>query len=313
VGCAVPAGRRAGRAGRALTATVLLAGAGGDLGERTAAALVARGATVRALTRPTASPTKRAHLTSLGLEVVAADYADAAALQRACAGVDVVVSTVSGLRPVVVGAQTQLLDAAVAAGVPRFVPSDYAADYRRLPAGTNRNLELRREFMHRLDAAPVQATSVLVGAFADMLTGQAPLVLFSRRRVLYWHDADQLLDFTTKDDTAAYTAEVALDPTTPRFLQVAGSSVSARELAATTTELSGDRFRPTYAGSIGFLRTMARIGRAASRDDEALYPAWQGMQYFDSMFSGDGKLHDLANDRYGVRPWTSAAEVLAAR
>ncbi|QXG77702.1 NmrA family NAD(P)-binding protein [Modestobacter sp. L9-4] len=294
-------------------ATVVLAGASGDLGERLAVALVDRGATVRALTRPGASVAKTAHLESLGLEVVPVDYAEAAALRAAVTGGDVVVSALSGLRPVVIDAQTQLLTAAVAAGVPRFVPSDWSADYRRLPVGTNRNLELRREFMARLDAAPVQATSVLVGAFGDMLTGQAPLVLFGRGRVLYWHDADQLLDFTTKDDAAAFGAEAALDPTAPRWLEVAGSSVSSRDLAATMTELTGETYKPQYAGGIGFLRTAARIGRLVSRDREALYPAWQGMQYFDGMFSGDAKLRAVDNDRYGVRHWTSAAEVLSSR
>ncbi|GAB4081011.1 NmrA family NAD(P)-binding protein [Modestobacter muralis] len=293
--------------------TVLLAGASGDLGERIATALVARGATVRALTRSGASVAKTAHLESLGLQVVAADYADAPALRAAATGADVVVSALAGLRPVVLDAQTQLLTAAVSAGVPRFIPSDYSADYRRLPAGTNRNLELRREFMTRLDTAPLQATSVLVGAFADMLTGQAPLVLFGRGRVLYWHDADQPLDFTTKDDAAAFTAEAALDPTTPRFLEVAGSTVSSRDLARTMTELTGEPYKPQYAGGIGFLRTIARVGKLASRDRTALYPAWQGMQYFDTMFSGDGTLQAVDNDRYGVRHWTSAAEVLAAR
>ena len=293
--------------------TVLLAGASGDLGERIARALVGRGATVRALTRAGASAAKVAHLESLGLDVVPVDYADAATLTAAAEGADCVVSALSGLRPVVVDVQTQLLDAAVAAGVPRFVPSDWSADFRRLPPGTNRNLELRREFAARLDRAPIRATSVLVGAFADMLTGQAPLVLFARGRVLYWRDADQRLDFTTKDDTAAYAAEVALDSDAPRYLEVAGDSVSARDLAATMTELSGRRFRPTYAGPIRLLRTAARIGRAVSRDEEALYPAWQGMQYFDSMFSGDATLRARDNDRYGERRWTTAREVLAAR
>jgi len=294
-------------------ATILLAGASGDLGGRIARALVLRGATVRALTRPGASAEKLDRLTSLGLTVVEADYDDAEALQRACTGVDCVVSAVSGLRPVIVGAQTQLLHAAVAAGVPRFIPSDYSADYRDIPAGSNRNLEQRREFSRRLDQAPIRATSILSGAFADMLTGAAPLILFKRNRVLYYHDADQLMDFTTKDDTAAYTADAALDPEAPRFLEVAGDSVSARGLAQVMTELSGDRYRVTYLGGLRSLRLLVRISKLASRKPDELYPVWQGMQYFDSMFSGDAKLGDTANDRYGDRRWTSAREVLAHR
>jgi hypothetical protein len=42
--------------------------------------------------------------------------------------------------------------------------------------------------------------------FADLLVGPAPVVLFPLRRVVYWCDADQPLDFTTIDNTAAFTA-----------------------------------------------------------------------------------------------------------
>jgi len=137
--------------------------------------------------------------------------------------------------------------------------------------------------MERLNQAPITATSILNGAFADMLTGTAPLILFNRNRVLYWHDADQEMDFTTMDDAAAFTAEAALDADAPRFLQVAGDHVSARDLAGIMTELTGTRFRLTYCGGIGFLRRMARIGKALAPKPGPVYPAWQGMQYFDNI------------------------------
>ena len=65
---------------------------------------------------------------------------------------------------------------------------------------SNRNFEVRREFASELDAAPIRATSVLYGAFTDILTGEAPLILFKQHRVLFWSSADQILDFTTRDD-----------------------------------------------------------------------------------------------------------------
>jgi len=292
--------------------TVLLAGASGDLGARTAHALVSRGATVRALTRAGAAPDKLAGLRELGAEPVQADYGDPAALRGAVEGADVVVSTVNGVRDVMIGAQTQLLEAAVAAGVPRFVPSDFSADYRRIAPGSNRNFELRRDFARVLDRAPIQASSVLNGAFADMLTGQAPLVLVKAGRVLYWSDADQPLDFTTKDDTAAFTADVALDHAAPRYLEVAGDVVTARQLAETMTELTGRQFRPTWAGTTGLVAGMAKGMRAVRKGDDEPFPAWQGMQYLDAMFSGVAKLGPLDNDRYGQRTWTTARDVLAA-
>lgn len=293
--------------------TVLVAGATGDLGRRVVRELLARGAGVRVLTRPASSAADRLFGGTEGVVVTRASYGDPAALRDAVRGVDVVVSTVSGVRDVIVDAQTALLEAAVAEGVPRFVPSDYSADYRSLPPRSNRNLEFRREFAGVLDASPIRATSVLNGAFADMLTGQAPIVLADRGLVLFWSDADQVLDFTSKDDTAAVTAAVALDASAPRYVEVAGDRVTARELARTMSSLTGESFRVQWAGTTGLLSAMSKGMRRFSRETDEAFPAWQGMQYLVSMYSGDGQLRRVDNDRWGEgREWTSTRDVLAA-
>jgi uncharacterized protein YbjT (DUF2867 family) len=296
-----------------MSQSIVIAGATGDLGERIARALLEQDVEVRVLTRSASDPGTSDALRSLGAKILPVDYADAEELKSAVGGADAVVSALSGLAPVILDSQTRLLMAAVAAGVPRFIPSDYSLDHTTIKDRSNRNLQLRRDFRTILDAAPIRATSVLNGAFADMLTGVAPLVLFGRRRVLYWHDADQPMAFTTKDDVAAYTARAALDPEAPRFLRIAGDTVSSRDLATIMTGISGEPYRLLYAGSIGSLRLMARAGQAFAGSSEDLYPAWQGMQYFGNMFSGDGAFSSLDNDRYGSRTWTSAREVLAER
>jgi len=293
-----------------VTTTVLVAGATGDLGGRIVRALRTHDTRVRVLTRGSSPAAER--LAADDVDVVSAAYTDHDALTSALAGVDVVVSAVSGTRAVIVDAQRALLRAAVEAGVERFVPSDYAADYRSVTPGTNRNFELRREFAAHLDAAPIRATSVLNGAFTDMLTGQAPLILFDRQRVLYWSSPDQLLDFTTKDDVARTVAHVALDPAAPRVVEVAGDRVTSRTIADTMSQLTGTPFRLQWAGTVGTLSAMARVGRRLSKagDDEP-FPAWQGMQYFVSMFSGEAELHHVDNQRYGDQQWTTVRDVLA--
>ncbi|MDQ0736558.1 NmrA family NAD(P)-binding protein [Arthrobacter agilis] len=293
--------------------TIAVAGATGDLGERIARALIAQDAEVRVLTRTTGDSAATDALRSLGAKIVPVDYADTDELKGAVGGANAVVSALSGLAPVILDRQTRLLMAAVATGVPRFIPSDYSLDHTTIKDRSNRNLQLRRDFRSILDAAPIRATSVLNGAFADMLTGVAPLILFGRKRVLYWRDADQPMAFTTKDDVAAYTAHAALDPDAPRFLRIAGDTVSSRDLATIMTGISGEQYRLLRAGGIGALRLMARVGQAFSGTSDDLYPAWQGMQYFGNMFSGDGAFHALDNDRYGLRAWTSAREVLQDR
>ena len=293
-------------------ATIVVAGATGNLGGRIVKALGERGARVRALVREGAAREKLQRLQELGATILSADLNNTSEVTKACSGASCVVSTLQGLRDVIVETQTALLDAAIKAEVPRFIPSDYSIDFTKFPYGENRNLDLRREFHKGLDKSSISATTVFNGAFADMLTGQMPLVLFKLKRVLYWGDADQRMDFTTMDDTAAFTARAALDPSTPRFLRIAGDQLSARELAVAVTEVTGEKFRVFRAGSLGMLGTLIKIVRTMAPGENELYPAWQGMQYMRNMFDGRAKLEPLDNDRYpGIR-WTKARDVLSA-
>lgn len=290
---------------------ITLAGATGNLGGRVCRALLERGAGVRAIVRRGSAPDDVEALRRHGAVIAEVDYANAAELSAACAGGSCVLSAMSGLRDVIVDAQTLLLDVAVKAGVPRFIPSGFCIDFTKLAPGTNRNLDLRREFRARLDKAPVGATSILNGAFTDMLTGQAPIILYKFKRVLSWGSADQLMDFSSIDDTAAFTASAALDASTPRFLRIAGDQVNARGLMAAATDVTGDEFRLFRAGGLGRLEVVIKFARALFPARGELYPPWQGMQYVHNMFSGRAKLASLDNDRYSRTRWTTARDVLA--
>jgi uncharacterized protein YbjT (DUF2867 family) len=295
------------------SAPIVLAGATGALGLLIAHHLRRRGATVRALVRPQSLSSAEAESLRLqGVEVIAVEYDSVVALTQACTDASCVISALSGLRDIIVDTQTRLLKAAVAAGVPRFIPSDFSADFTRLPEGSNRNFDLRREFQRRLDKAPIRATSILNGMFMDLLTGQAPVVLSGPRRVLYWGDADQPLDFTTMVNTADYTAAAALDATTPRYLRVAGQVASARQLRAEASVATGKEFKLFRAGSLGFLATMTKITRTLAPAKDEVFPPWQGMQYLHNMLSGQAKLAEpLDNARYPDIRWTQVREVLA--
>ncbi len=291
---------------------LVLAGATGDLGGRIAAALGRRGVAYRAILRPGTSAAIRARLEASGATAIEADYDDAAALRRACDGASCVISALNGLEPVMIGMQGKLLDAAVEAGVARFIPSDFSLDFTKTRPGDNRNMDVRRAFMARVNATPIQATSVLNGAFADLLTGQAPIVLHKQRKILYWGSADQPLDFTTKDDVANYVVDVAQDAASPRFLRIAGASVSPRQLAEIMTDLTKERFGLFRPGGIGLLGVLIAVARALTPKNDAVFPAWQGMQYLRDMASGRGKLQPIDNDRYGKKAWKSARDVLAS-
>ncbi|WP_299987648.1 aromatic alcohol reductase [uncultured Pontibacter sp.] len=295
------------------TPVIVLAGGTGDLGGRIARSLLEKGAQVRALVRPKSDADKVDSLSRLGAIICEVDYHDAAALARACEGANCVVSALSGLHYVMVGIQTLLLRAAVAAGVPRFIPSDFAIDFTKLPSGNNRNLDLRKEFKEHLDKAPIAATSILNGMFTDLLTGQAPVVLFPIKRIMYYGDPNQLMDFTTIQNTAEYTAAAALDPSTPRYLRIAGDVLSANGLREAATRATGEEFSLLRVGRVGLLSAIIKVTKALTPSSKEVFPAWQGMQYMRDMFTGLPKLEPLDNDRYPEIKWTSVAEVLATR
>ena len=292
--------------------SVVVAGVTGNLGERIVLALHKRGAAVRGLVRQGTAPAKIARLQTLGVTVVEVDFKDVAQMAQACSGAACVISALAGLGRVILDAQTVLLDGAVQARVPRFIPSDYSIDLTKLPVGSNRNLDLRREFHARLATRPIAATSIFNGAFTDMLTGQDPFILFKLRRVLAWGNPDQAMSFTTVDDTAEFTAAAALDSSAPRFLHIAGDQISARGLVAVMDGVSGKKFKLFRPGGLGLLAAIIKFTRAVMPESEDLYPPWQGMQYMHNMFSGRALPERLDNDRYGARPWTTARDVLVA-
>jgi uncharacterized protein YbjT (DUF2867 family) len=295
------------------TPIVVVAGATGNLGGRIVEALLRREAHVRALVRPGARPDALERLRQPGVAIAAVDLSAISDVAAASRGASCVVSALQGLRDVIVDVQSALLEGVLRAGVPRFVPSDYSIDFTGLPAGGNRNLDLRREFHERLDASGIAATTIFTGAFADMLTGRMPLILFRLRRVLCWGNADQRMDFTTIDDTAAFTASAALDPSPPRFLRIAGDQLSARELAVVASEVTGEKFRVFRAGGLATLNALIEVARTVAPGKGELYPPWQGMQYMRDMFDGRAKLDPLDNDRYPGLQWTTAREVLSRR
>jgi uncharacterized protein YbjT (DUF2867 family) len=290
---------------------IVVAGATGNLGGRIVRALREQGATITALVRQGTAPEKLARLQKLGVTIASVDLNSTSQLKEACSGASCVVSALAGLADVIVDTQSVLLGAAVEARVPRFIPSDFSIDFTKFPPGENRNLDLHRDFHKRLKQAPIAATSIFNGAFTELLVGQMPLILFKFRRVLYWGSADQRMDFTTIDNTAAFTARVALDPSAPRFLHIAGDRISARELTAVVSEVTGKQFRLLRPGGLGMLGTLIKVAHMVAPREKELYPAWQGMQYMRNMFDGRTSQEPLDNLRYPGILWSTTRDVLS--
>jgi NmrA-like family len=281
---------------------ILVAGATGDLGGRIVKALITNGAQVKAIVRADSKKETVEKLKAQGAEIVEVDMADLAALTEACKGAGCVVSTLAGLHDVIVDTQSLLLDAAVEAGVPRFIPSGYSTDYTGLADGENRNFDLRREFSVKLNKAMITPTSIFNGAFAELLRYNIPFLDHKNKTVAYWEKPDWKVDFTSMDNTAAFTAMAALDPTTPRYLCIASFQVSANDMAAATG------YKLKDMGTLAELDAYSRQERAAHPEGEnELYAKWQQSMYMHSMFSAHNEVLD--NGRYDLK-WSNLEEYL---
>lgn len=283
---------------------VAVAGAAGGLGQLVALALVKRGATVKALVRPNTDPSRTEKLRNAGVIITPVDLSAVPTLTRELTGATCVVSTLQGLRDVIHTAQGQLLDASVAAKVPRFIPSDFSLDFTKTKPGSNRNLDLRREFHAILRKSGIAWTSILNGGFMDLMIGDSPMINHKAHKVAYIGSTTQLLDFTTMVDTAAYTAAVATDQNpAPNFLRIASDTVSIDDIAQAQTNVQGVTYKPSWMGTVGSTQVMIRVMQLFGGQND-VFPAWQGMQYMENMFSGEGKLDPLDNNRYPDVKWT---------
>ncbi len=99
---------------------IVLAGATGHLGKRIAQNLTGQKVKVRALIRPGSHLMKIENLKHMGAELQEVDFSSTDNLFKAVEGGSCVISAFSGLHPVIIDAQSKLLDATVAARVPRF-------------------------------------------------------------------------------------------------------------------------------------------------------------------------------------------------
>ena len=286
--------------------TVLVAGSTGMLGTKIVSALLDKGnIDVRAMVRSINDSKLENHqkidaMKAKGATIVEGDAMKPETLLPLCTGVDVVVSAI-GNNEVTVPGQKNLIDAAKQQGVKRFIPSDYSADYRGLDYGDNDNLDKRKEVLDYLQRSGLEYTLVLNGTFMDSIA-YMPLFDLEHQTFQYWGDGEMPMNFTTTDDTAKYVAEAVSDLSLVNSaLEVAGDTLTAKQLKATYEAATGTTLTEKRLGSIPEFQTWITAKKAAASSlEEYVYH-----QYIYAMVSGKGKLDHIENDRYpGIKPMT---------
>lgn len=292
---------------------ISVVGASGKLGSLIVAELARRGAHTRAVVRPGREDSV-AHLAGPTTTVMTADLEAPGTLEAICSGASAVISAVQGGPETIVDGQLALLAACRAHGVARFVPSDFSFNFFGLAPGENINSDWRRAFAEEATKTrgDVRVVHVLNGCFLDrdVLFGFLGAIDMTTRALQLWGEGRAPMDFTTFNDTAAYTSAMVLDEReVPERFYVAAEVTDAHGLARAVERGCGQRLAIVERGTLDDLDR--EIARRQAREPRNLY-AYLPLMYWRAMLDGKGKAPELHNDRYpDIEPTTIERYVAA--
>jgi uncharacterized protein YbjT (DUF2867 family) len=294
-----------------MTKTVLLVGATGMLGGRIAHYLLEESdARLRILNRASNNAKKTAAVSKMldrGVEVVEGDLADAASLDRATQGVDVIISAVQGGPDVIINGQVALAEAGKRNGVSRILPSDFGLDLFKATPGEHMMFDIRRSADDKIAALGLEQVNVLQGAFMDMFRPGAGTI-GNDGIVNYWGDGTALIDVTTVEDTARMTARVALDSHVPAGkFAFSGDRISILDAVAIVERQTGIKYKRNALGTESQLR--AALVHAQADKSNPFKPVMFAYQLY--MLTGQTALTDLQNQRYSDVKFESFASFAA--
>jgi uncharacterized protein YbjT (DUF2867 family) len=204
-----------------VTETVLLIGSTGQLGGHFARELRARAIDVLALLRPEgeADPVRAIRVDALrrdGVRFAAEDLDDDSSLESACGHADVVISCIDH-RPDHLRLQAKLVQAAKAAGVRRFVPSQFGIDSRTYAQDRVGHGDAKRDLQAVFDSSGLPTTYVHINGLATawaISLGQLGLTAPPADAVDVYGAGDVPLSMVTPRDVARYTISALDDPRT---------------------------------------------------------------------------------------------------
>lgn len=274
-----------------MTQTVLLTGATGMLGNKIATALLGQpNAQVRLLVRDQSKRASIAPMLDRGAELIVGDLADAASLDRATQGVDVIVSAVQGGPDIIIDGQVALARAGKRNGVRRILPSDFALDLFKATPGEHAAFDARRRAAEQIAATGMEQVNMLQGAFMELFTPGMGAIDLDKGTIGFFGDGERQIEVTSVEDTARMAARVALDRDVPAGkFAFAGDRISFRQAGEIVSKQTGVALKPISYGSEADLRS----AMAAADPEKRVMLA-----YLLYMTNGQTALGDLQNERY---------------
>jgi uncharacterized protein YbjT (DUF2867 family) len=229
---------------------ILVVGATGVLGVEICRRLQAEGRPVRAMVRPTSDPCKVEALRALGAELVSGDLKDRRSLDTACHGVTAVISTATStvsrqpgdtIQSVDLDGHLSLIDAARAAGVPRFIYISYAQRLDDVPCPLMDAMRAVEQHLMRSGL-----TYTIVRPTVMMETWLAPILGFdiqNAKAQLYGSGEGKISWVATGDVAQFVVASLDHPGADNAIVEVGGpEALSPREVVQLCEAIGGRRF-----------------------------------------------------------------------
>ncbi|KAJ6274285.1 nad-binding protein [Bipolaris maydis] len=287
---------------------VIIIGAGGNLGPSVLNAFLKESSfNTTVLSRQNSNSTFPPDV-----KVIHADYDSLESLQTAFKGQDAVVSLVGGMA---LGDQHKLIDAAIAAGVKRFLPSEF---------GSNTASKRAREIVPVFEAkfatvnylksreAEISWTGIIPGAFFDWGLKVGFLGFQSHSKTVNFFDEGEATFSTTNLHQIGVATVKALehaDLTKNQYVYISGFQTSQKEILAVAEKVTGTKW------TLEKISTKDHIAQAREKlqkgEFSAIADLLQGLAFSKDEQLGDFSSLGLWNDKLGV-PKESLEETVKA-
>ncbi|KAI9893125.1 MAG: hypothetical protein M1814_000673 [Vezdaea aestivalis] len=279
---------------------VVLSGAGGNLGPSILTQLLkAKEFHVSVLSRASSSATFPAEVT-----VLKADYGSLESLTTALKGQDAVISTIGGMG---LDAQELLIDACVAAGVQRLIPSEFGSDTDNAKAveWVKPMFTIKAELIKYVKGKEKDGlswTGIATGPFFDwgLRIGFLGLDLEKKTATLY-DGGDNEVAMTVLSDIGRACVGVLRKPdeTKNKMLYVGSVSITQNQLLASVEKITGDKYTSETVSALKSREEGA--SQLAQGNVFGMYDLLKGVIFGGPDFTNDfKKFHGLSNDLLGV-------------
>ncbi|KAF1916954.1 isoflavone reductase family protein [Ampelomyces quisqualis] len=195
-----------------------------------------------------------------GTKVIHADYDSPDSLKSALKGQDVVVSLVASS---VIGEQLKFVDAAIAAGVQRFLPSEFGSDTADSRTHFIPFSKAKYDIVKYLKSKESQLswTSVITGPFFDWCTKVGFNGLNYAEKTATLYDGGKAKFSATNLRTVGLAVVKALEKpelTKNQYVYVSGLETSQKEILAVAEQITGTKWTVTHEST----KDLAEGGKA---------------------------------------------------